>query len=274
MIAFSNCKINLGLHIINKREDGFHNLETVFYPIPLNDTLELIVNENSKDAAVKFQSFGLVIDGGIDNNLIVKAYHLLAKDFPLKSSHFYLLKNIPMGAGLGGGSSNAAFTLKLMNEAFGLNLTHKQLEKYAATLGSDCAFFIENKPSYATGRGELLEPIDILLKGYYFVLVKPNIHVSTSEAFSNVHKRGNGKIELKELIKSPIENWHNLIENDFEKSVFVHHPAIASLKEKLYKNGAIYASMSGSGASVYGLFKDNIDLKKEFANEFYFSCVL
>lgn len=274
MIAFSNCKINLGLHIINNREDGFHNLETVFYPIPLADTLELIENDNNLLNSVTFKSFGLKIDGSLESNLIVKAYRLLANDFNLKAVDFYLLKNIPMGAGLGGGSSNAAIALKLLNNCLKLNLSNKQLENYAAVLGSDCAFFIENKPSYAIGRGEILEPINIDLNGYFFVLVKPNLHVSTAEAFANVYKRGEGSISLKELIKNPIEKWNGLIENDFEKSVFKHHPSIGLIKEKLYENGAIYASMSGSGSSVFGLFKTEIDLKGQFENDFYFSCKL
>jgi 4-diphosphocytidyl-2-C-methyl-D-erythritol kinase len=274
MIAFSNSKINLGLHIINKRDDGFHNLETVFYPIPLNDSLELIPNQNNSINEVGFHSFGLTIDGDISQNLIVKAFHLLAKDFDIKSVDFYLLKNIPMGAGLGGGSSNAAFALKMLNEYFELNISTTKLKQYAAILGSDCAFFIENTPSFATCRGEVLDPIDISLKGYFFVLVKPDIHVRTAEAFANVYKRGNEQTSLKELIKNPIENWKNLIENDFEKSVFIHHPAIKNLKEKLYENGAIYSSMSGSGASVFGLFKNEIDLKTAFEGNFYFSCML
>lgn len=274
MIAFSNCKINLGLHIINKREDGFHNLETVFYPIPLADTLELIDNKIDAFNDVTFTSYGLNIDGSLDSNLVVKAYRLLANDFKLKAVDFYLLKNIPMGAGLGGGSSNAAFALKLLNDSFGLNLSNKQLENYAAMLGSDCAFFIENKPSYATGRGEILEPINIDLSGYFFVLVKPNIHVSTADAFSNVYKRGESLVSLKELINNPIEKWNGLIENDFEKSVFKSHPRIGLIKNELYANGAIYASMSGSGASVFGLFKTEIDLKALFENDFYFSCKL
>lgn len=274
MIAFSNCKINLGLHIINKREDGFHNLETVFYPIPLADTLELIDNKIDAFNDITFTSYGLNIDGSLDSNLVVKAYRLLANDFKLKAVDFYLLKNIPMGAGLGGGSSNAAFALKLLNDSFGLNLSNKQLENYAAMLGSDCAFFIENKPSYATGRGEILEPINIDLSGYFFVLVKPNIHVSTADAFSNVYKRGESLVSLKELINNPIEKWNGLIENDFEKSVFKSHPRIGLIKNELYANGAIYASMSGSGASVFGLFKTEIDLKALFENDFYFSCKL
>ncbi|MES2728233.1 MAG: 4-(cytidine 5'-diphospho)-2-C-methyl-D-erythritol kinase [Bacteroidota bacterium] len=274
MIAFSNGKINLGLHVINKRDDGFHDLETVFYPVPLNDSLELILNSNNMNKEISFHSYGLQIDGSIDDNLVVKAYHLLAKDFSLKKVDFYLLKNIPMGAGLGGGSSNAAFALKMLNDYFLLNLTLDQLKKYAAILGSDCAFFIENKPSFAKGRGELLEPIAIDLKGYYLVLVKPNIHVSTAQAFANVFKRGESEVSLKELIKQPVENWKGLIENDFEKTVFIHHPTIALIKEQLYVKGAIYASMSGSGASVFGLFKSEINLKQQFENNFYFSCQL
>jgi 4-diphosphocytidyl-2-C-methyl-D-erythritol kinase len=274
MIAFSNCKINLGLHILNKRDDGFHNLETVFYSIPLNDCLELIPGKNDAINQVNFHSFGLSIDGDSNQNLIVKAYHLLAKDFELKPVDFYLLKNIPMGAGLGGGSSNAAFALKMLNEHFKLNISIQKLKEYAAILGSDCAYFIENTPSFATGRGEVIESIDLLLKGYFFVLINPNIHVSTAEAFSNVYIRGEQQTSLKDLIKNPVEKWKSLIENDFEKSVFLNHPEIKKLKEKLYENGAIYASMSGSGSSVFGLFKENIDLKNQFEGNFYFSCTL
>jgi 4-diphosphocytidyl-2-C-methyl-D-erythritol kinase len=179
-----------------------------------------------------------------------------------------------MGAGLGGGSSNAAFALKMLNEYFKLNISIQKLKEYAAILGSDCAYFIENTPSFATGRGEVIEPIDLSLKGYFFVLINPNIHVSTSEAFLNVYKRGEQQISLKDLIKNPVENWKSLIENDFEKSVFLIHPEIKNLKEKLYGNGAIYASMSGSGSSVFGLFKENIDLKNQFEGNFYFSCTL
>lgn len=274
MISFSNIKINIGLNIINKREDGYHNLETIFYSVPLNDTLELLNNNKESRNTINFHSFGLTIDGPIENNLIVKAYNLLANDFELNGVDFYLLKNIPMGAGIGGGSSNAAFTLKLLNEKFNLNLNTVQLENYAAKLGSDCAYFIENKPSFATGRGEVLNAIELNLNGYYFILVKPNIHVSTAEAFSNVVKRGNTSVSLKDIIKKPIEEWKNLIENDFEKSVFKIHPSIEKIKEKLYANGAIYASMSGSGASVYGIFKNEINLKTEFESQFYFSCWL
>ncbi len=274
MIAFSNCKINLGLHILNKRDDGFHNLETVFYSIPLNDCLELIPGKNDAINQVNFHSFGLSIDGDSNQNLIVKAYHLLAKDFELKPIDFYLLKNIPMGAGLGGGSSNAAFALKMLNEHFKLNISIQKLKEYAAILGSDCAYFIENTPSFAKGKGEVIETIDLSLKGYFFVLINPNIHVSTAEAFSNVYIRGEQQTSLKDLIKNSVEKWKSLIENDFEKSVFLNHPEIKNLKEKLYKNGAIYASMSGSGSSVFGLFKENIDLKNQFEGNFYFSCTL
>ncbi len=274
MIIFSNCKINLGLHILNKRDDGFHNLETVFYSIPLNDCLELIPVKNDAINQVDFHSFGLPIDGDSKQNLIVKAYHLLANDFELKPVDFYLLKNIPMGAGLGGGSSNAAFALKLLNEHFKLNIFTQKLKEYAAILGSDCAYFIENTPSFAKGKGEVIETIDLSLKGYFFVLINPNIHVSTAEAFSNVYIRGEQQISLKDLIKNPVEKWKGLIENDFEKSVFLNHPEIKKLKEKLYENGAIYASMSGSGSSVFGLFKENIDLKNQFEGDFYFSCTL
>lgn len=274
MIAFSNIKINLGLYVINKRDDGYHNIETIFYPIPNYDTLELIIDSNKPNNSVTFQLYGLKIDGPESDNLILKVYYLLAKDFELPAASFYLIKNIPMGAGIGGGSSNAAYALKLLNNVLKLNLNIAQLKNYAAMLGSDCTFFIENKPSYAFGRGELLEPIDISLKGYFFVLVKPNVHVSTSQAFSNVQVRGEQEESLKILIKNPIEKWRGLIENDFEKSVFMNHTIIRTIKESLYENDAIYASMSGSGASVYGIFDKEVDLKLFFKEHYYFSCKL
>jgi 4-diphosphocytidyl-2-C-methyl-D-erythritol kinase len=262
MIVFPNCKINLGLHILNKREDGFHNLETVFYPIGLKDALEIVTSTEEKE--ISYSSTGIFIDGTEENNLCIKAYHLLKKDFPnLPNIKLHLHKAIPMGAGLGGGSADAAFTLKLLNKKFSLNLSTEQLVKYASQLGSDCAFFILNKTCHASGRGEILSPIELDLSKYKFVLVNPNIHVNTGWAFSQLS--GHSKLpdncenkSIKKIIQQPITTWKENLQNDFEKVVFEKHPSIKSIKETLYQQGAVYAAMSGSGSTVFGIFeKDN-----------------
>ncbi len=250
MIVFPNCKINLGLNIIKKRDDGYHDLETVFVPAPLKDVLEII-----RSPELKFTSSGLVIDGKTENNLCLKAYGLLKMDFPeLPSVHIHLHKNIPMGAGLGGGSGDGAFTLMLLNQKFNLRLTNQQLLKYALNLGSDCPFFILNQPCLGTGRGEILEPIPLNLAGYKIVLVNPGIHLSTREAFSKLTPAVPAKT-IKEIVGQPIETWKNELLNDFEKPVFAVHPSIAKIKATLYSYGAVYAAMSGSGSTVFGLFK-------------------
>jgi 4-diphosphocytidyl-2-C-methyl-D-erythritol kinase len=254
MVLFPNCKINLGLHILNKREDGFHNLETVFYPVALKDALEIIPFHNA-NAAITFTSSGLAVDGHIDDNICVKAYHLLKKDFPkLPAIKMHLLKAIPMGAGLGGGSADGAFTLQLLNKKFNLNLSTAQLRHYAAQLGSDCAFFIINKPCYATGRGEILEEVAIDLSKYQIVLINPGIHVNTGWAFSQLSPAPPQK-SVSAIIAQPIATWQQELKNDFEQPVFEKYPAIKNIKESLYTNGAIYAAMSGSGSTVFGIFE-------------------
>ena len=250
MVLFPNCKINLGLNITNKRSDGYHDLETVFYPIQLNDAIEVIEKED-----LKFSTSGLAIEGDQKNNLCSKAYHLLKKDLSqLPAVHLHLHKAIPMGAGLGGGSADGAFTLKLLNKKFGLSLSEKQLIKYALHLGSDCPFFIINKPCFAKGRGEILEQIKIDLSAFKIVLVHPGIHISTAWAFSNI-KPSVPKRSIKQIIQQSIETWKEELRNDFEESVFLQHPEIKKIKSELYNVGAIYASMSGSGSAVYGIFK-------------------
>ncbi len=268
MIIFPNAKINIGLNIIEKRNNGYHNLETIFYPINLQDALEVTILNNSEQP-YQLTNSGTVIEGNPDNNLIVKAYNLIKENYsdvlPVKIN---IYKHIPMGAGLGGGSADAAFMIKLLNKKFKLNMSDEEMEKYASKLGADCAFFIKNKPVYATGIGDVFEDIDISLKGYNIVLVKPDISIPTKEAFQNInpHKRN---ISVKELVKKPIEEWKDSIENDFEENIFRLYPEIAAIKDELYDLGAIYSAMSGSGSTVYGIFKEPVEhVEEKFCNCF------
>lgn len=258
MIAFPNVKINLGLSITEKRPDGYHNLETVFYPVALEDALEI---NPCNDAATKFtlHQHGMEIAGNPEDNLVVKAYLLLDREFDLPPVEIHLFKHIPSGAGLGGGSSDAAFMLKLLNDQFNLHLTDHQLEAYAATLGADCAFFIKNQPTFAEGIGNVFSPVELSLKGYQIMIIKPDVFVSTREAFSNIRPR-RPEHSVKEVIKRPVSEWRETLINDFEASVFPLHPVIGEIKEELYRQGAVYASMSGSGSSVFGLFAPDATL--------------
>lgn len=274
MITFPNAKINLGLNITEKRPDGYHNLETVFYPVPLEDALE-IQEVPPRENKFSLRQNGLEIAGQAADNLVVKAYRLLDHDFNLPSIDIYLYKRIPSGAGLGGGSADAAFMLKLLNEYFSLSLTEAELESYAVRLGADCAFFIRNAPTYAEGIGNIFSPVSLSLKGYVLVIVKPDIFVSTREAFSQIHPH-RPEYSIKHIIALPPEEWKDRLVNDFEESVFPQYPAIGALKEELYRQGAVYASMSGSGSSVFGLFRPGTlltssALESEF---FYFQCCL
>ena len=257
MITYPNAKINLGLNIVEKRPDGYHNLETVFYPINLQDALEVTKLEGEGEYNLKVS--GVPIEGEPDNNLVVKAYRLLKKDFPdMAPINIHMYKHIPTGAGLGGGSSDAAFMLKLLNKKFKLNLSTEKLEEYAAILGADCAFFIQNKPVFATGIGNIFEEISLSLKGYYIVLIKPDIFVSTKDAFANILPKQPAH-SLKEIVRMPVETWRATMKNDFEESVFQKFPEIAAIKDKLYDMGAVYASMSGSGSSVFGIFREQVE---------------
>ena len=255
MIFFPNCKINLGLHILRKKEDGFHDLETVFYPIPLVDALE-IVQEEKKEQPASLTLSGLAVDATPQENICVKAYHLLKKDFNLPPIKIHLHKHIPIGAGLGGGSADGAFTLLILKKKFNLDISEEQLINYALKLGSDCPFFIKNKVCYATGRGEVLQEINLDLSSYKIVLINPGIHINTGWAFSQIQPTEN-RISLLEIIKQPMEQWKENLVNDFEKTIFKKHPSIREIKEQLYANGAMYASMSGSGSSVYGFLPKN-----------------
>ena len=266
MITYPNAKINLGLNIVEKRPDGYHNLETVFYPINLQDALEVNLREGEEEFSLKVS--GVSIEGEPEDNLVVKAYRLLKKDFPnMPAIDIHMYKHIPTGAGLGGGSADAAFMIKLLNEKFKLNLSIEKMEEYAAILGADCAFFIQNKPVFATGIGNIFEPIQLSLKGYYLVLVKPDIFVSTKDAFVHITPKEPTQ-SLKEIIRMPVETWRATMKNDFEESVFQKFPEIAAIKDKLYDLGAIYASMSGSGSSVFGIFREQV----EFVDEIFNGC--
>ena len=252
MIQFPNCKINIGLNIVGRRPDGFHNIETVFFPVPIHDALEILI---APDGNFDFRSSGLPIPGDAKTNLCVKAFHLLQADFGLPGVKIHLHKAIPMGSGLGGGSSDGAIMLKMLNDLFVLGLDNEKLKGYARLLGSDCAFFIENRPVFAFEKGEQFEPISIDLSGYFLAVIIPDVHVNTANAYSMVDPKIPGQ-SLAELIQLPMEEWKTSISNDFEKPVFEKHPAIRDIKRKLYSAGAIYASMSGSGSAVYGIFKE------------------
>lgn len=258
MLTFPNAKINLGLNIIEKRPDGYHNLETVFYPVLVEDALEItLLRNHAGKGECALNLSGKEIGGCTKDNLVVKAYQMLNQDFGLPSVEVNLLKHIPLGAGLGGGSSDAAFMLKMLNEEFGLNLSEEELEGYASRLGADCAFFIRNQPTYAEGIGNIFSPIRLSLKGYRILVVKPDIFVSTRDAFAHINPR-RPAFSSKDIVLLPVEEWKGKLVNDFEESVFPQFPEIGKIKEQLYQLGAIYASMSGSGSSVYGLFRDDI----------------
>jgi 4-diphosphocytidyl-2-C-methyl-D-erythritol kinase len=268
MITYPNAKINLGLNVVKRRQDGYHNIETIFYPIGLYD--ELNVSPSNARYDYYFSSEGIKISGNPEKNLIIKALRLVKEQYPIPPIDIFLDKKIPFGAGLGGGSSNAAFMLKSLNELFNLNIPTEKLEKMAAKIGADCPFFIENKPVFATGIGNVFAPVDLTLQSYWLLLVKPDIHVSTPEAYAGVTPAA-AKTVLTELIKNPIEDWKNNIFNDFEKSVFTKYPVIGELKKQMYGLGALYASMSGSGSSVYGIFgvkPESEELKRKYKHVF------
>lgn len=272
MIGFAGAKVNIGLNIIKKRIDGFHELETIFYPVQLCDVIEIIPN-NQQDADTQFFNTGINIQAGIKNNLCLNAYRLLQKAYNLPPVSIYLHKIIPIGAGLGGGSSDAVMVLHILNETFDLQLSKKQLIDYSNQLGSDCAFFVENQPTLATGRGEKLEPLSLNLDNYYLVVLYPNIHISTAKAYAGTTPKKNEN-SLKELIELPVAEWKRYIRNDFEESIFQDYPEIKRLKEKLYAFGAIYSSMSGSGSSVYGIFNFKPKMSETIENAFVWQGVM
>lgn len=270
MICFPNAKINIGLNIIEKRADNFHNIESVFYPVNLCDILELIEDKDTKEThteRIQFHVSGIPIPDETANNLCVRAYNLISSDYSIPPIKTHLHKIIPIGAGLGGGSADAAFFIKLINDAFHIGITEEAMKHYANKLGSDCSFFINNKSAFVQGRGDIQKSIELDLRGYFFVLVYPSIHINTAIAYSNVIPR-KPEYALEELIlKLPVNDWRKFIRNDFEVSVFPKFPQIEKIKEQLYLSGALYASMSGSGSTVYGIFNENsIDFKKIFSD--------
>lgn len=252
MLSFPNAKINLGLYVTHKRDDGYHDLETLFYPLPFTDALELLP---AGDSGAGMQLTGLPVAGNTDSNLVWKAYNLLLEKYPeqVKPLAIHLHKVIPMGAGMGGGSADAAFMLRMLNEHFELGIAAAQLSAYALQLGSDCPFFLLNQPAFAAGRGELLEPVTLDLSAYSIQIVCPRIHVGTADAFRNIVPAPAG-FDLRQIAALPPEAWRGRISNDFEKPVFQLHPVLQTIKEQLYAGGAMYASMSGSGSSLYGIF--------------------
>jgi 4-diphosphocytidyl-2-C-methyl-D-erythritol kinase len=269
MVSFPPCKINLGLNVVSKRSDGYHDIETCFYPIPWTDALEIIPATETR-----FTTSGTIIPGKTDDNLCLKAYELLQHDFPLPPVQIHLHKVIPTGAGLGGGSSDAAHTLRLLNTQFKLSLNTEQLKHYALQLGSDCPFFIEDRAMLGAGRGELLKPTTVNLAGRFIVLVKPDVHVSTTEAYAGVTLSNNSGSLKNILEQTPIDQWKDTLKNDFEASVFKKYPRIQELKQTLYEHGAVYASMSGSGSAVFGIFDKPVALHEQFAAVTYWSSVL
>lgn len=277
MITFPIAKINLGLNVVERREDGYHNLETLFYPIPIKDALEVHVMDEAFPSAVAcdLKVSNIQIEGDEQRNLVVKAYQLVKEDFPtLPRLHVHLWKGIPTQAGMGGGSSDCAYMIMLLNSMFGLGLTDEQMMQYAARLGADCAYFIKSTPCYAEGIGEQLQPVSLDLTGWHIGVVRPDIPVPTKEAFSRIHPHRPQK-NCRDVVKQPVETWRKELVNDFEESVFALHPEIGAIKEKLYTMGATYAAMSGSGSALFGLFqKEPQQLAEAFEGMFTFCAVL
>lgn len=263
MIVFANAKINIGLRVIRKRPDDFHDILSIFYPVPLTDVIEI-----HQSPRFEFHSYGFPVSSSEKSNLCVRAWNLLSENHTLPTVAIYLLKNIPTEAGLGGGSSDASFTLLALNEMFHLGLSQETLSNYALQLGSDCPFFIHNRPVLASGRGEVLTPLTLSLKGYYLVLIKPDYKISTAEAYSHIQAIPEAENPAF-IVNLPLERWKEKLVNDFEEYVFNIFPEVRIIKEKLYSEGAVYASMSGSGTSVYGIFRDEPPPMPWATNHFY-----
>ena len=279
MITFPCAKINLGLNVIAAREDGYHDIETVFYPIPITDALEIKYMDEHfpSEYNCDLKITGNAVDCDEQHNLVVKAYDLLAANYELPRIHAHLVKRIPMQAGLGGGSADGAFMIRLLDERFRLNIGIAEMERYAAQLGSDCPFFITAEPSFATGRGELLEPADGPRgnrDGYYIAVVKPDEAVSTAMAYKQIKCRKPAKC-CRDVVRQPIDTWKDDLSNDFEEPVFKAHPRLASIKQQLYDLGAVYAQMSGSGSALFGIFrKEPTNIDEIFSDCFTFTSVL
>jgi 4-diphosphocytidyl-2-C-methyl-D-erythritol kinase len=256
LLHFPNAKINIGLFVTEKRKDGYHNLETVFFPLRmLKDALEVLPAAEGNDSSIRISGKSIV--GNAHDNLVWKAFLLLQKQFPDRISpvQIHLLKSIPMGAGLGGGSADGAFMLSLLNKFFNLELSDEDLLQLALQLGSDCPFFIHNIPQFAQGRGEVLSPVALDLSNYSIQVICPNVHVSTAVAFSKIRPKA-ASFNLLEIQTLPVEQWKDFVINDFETPIFESHPQLSEMKQKLYDDGALFASMSGSGSAIYGIFRE------------------
>lgn len=270
MIIFPIAKVNLGLNVVERRPDGYHNLQTVFYPVGIQDALEIfpMAEDFPSEVDCDIKVSNIPIEGDEQRNLVVRAYKLLKQDFPnLPHLHVHLYKGIPTQAGMGGGSSDASAMLRLLNTSFQLNLSDEKLISYASKLGADCAIFILNRPAYAEGIGEKLYPMDVDLSGWYMAVVRPDIPVPTKEAFARIKPHFPQKC-CRDIVMQPVETWKEELVNDFEESVFALHPELAAIKERLYQLGATYAAMSGSGSALFGLFRQPIDLRSSFEGMF------
>jgi len=262
MVTFPHAKINLGLNVVKKRTDGYHDIVTCFYPLSWTDALEILPSEK-----LNFTHSGLQIPGATDNNLCLRAYQLLKADFDLPLVNIHLHKVIPMGAGLGGGSADAAFTIKMLDSLFALSLTEKKMMAYAAKLGSDCPFLIQHRPLIASGTGNIFEEVDLNLKGYFLAVVHPKIHIDTRNAYQSLTPRF-PDTQVQDILRLAPEQWPEKLKNDFETPIFKTEPGLQEIKAKLYSLGAVYASMSGSGSSMYGIFKTQQDIKGHFPKEY------
>lgn len=274
MILFPQAKINLGLNVVERRPDGYHNLETVFFPVPLCDALELnaMADGFPSESDCDLKVTGISVEGDEQQNLVVKAYRLLKQEFPsLPRVHAHLHKAIPTQAGMGGGSSDGTAMLCALNRWQHLGLSDEQLIERAARLGADCPFFVLSRPAYAEGIGERLQPVALDLKGWYLAIVRPDIPVSTKEAFALVKPR-RPELNCREVVARPVEEWRGLLVNDFEQSVFSQHPEIGHVRDSLYDLGAVYSAMSGSGSAVFGLFRQPVLLEQHFPG--MFTCVI
>ena len=258
MLVFPNAKINIGLNIVEKRPDGFHDIESCFYPVGWTDALEI-----TDSTELLFESDGIVIQGNGSDNLCLKAYNMLNEDYQLAPVKLHLLKSIPVGAGLGGGSSDAAFAIKALNQYFDLRISFEKQIEYARRLGSDCAFFILIEPAYCFEKGDQFEDIDLSLKGKWIVLVNPGIHISTVEAYAGIVARPSN-VDLRDVLKRPVTEWKYYVKNDFEATLFPKYPLLEELKAKIYECGAEYASMSGSGSTIFGIFDQEVNLRSHF----------
>ncbi len=274
MILFPNAKINIGLNIVKKRADGYHNIESVFYPVALYDALEVIENNNHGKERITFSFSGIEIPGNSDSNLCCRAFQLIATDYVLPNIKIHLHKHIPIGAGLGGGSADAAFFIRLLNDKLKLGIPLDEMHNYARQLGSDCSFFINNKPVFAKGTGDQSETINLNLSNYFIALIYPNIHVNTAKAYSRVIPKIPSRTLKNDIVNLPIEQWKEFIHNDFEDTIFIQFPELKIIKNRLYSLGAEYAAMSGSGSTLYGIFKKKTDLKTHFTNCFVWEGML